>query len=80
MASENYYRAVSRAFSYVPRDYEPKPLLTRLHRDAWSTWNGLNYLDEHLLKLLNLMSYEKVDVSPEDDLQLRLAYGIKEAA
>ena len=82
MASERYYRSVENAFRHVPRQYDrvPTPILHRLYRDAWSTWNSLNYLDEHLLALLRLMLNEPAEVEQADAEQIRLAYGIKEAA
>ena len=59
---------------------ESAPLLHRLYRDARRTWLGLPYLDSGLHRLVLDLAFVHVEISPEDDAQLRLAYGIRAVA
>lgn len=73
------YHALHNALALVG-DGSPTPRLDRLYADARRTWLSLGYCDLDLHSLLLVMGRLMVEVDESDNLQLRLAYGIKEAA
>ena len=68
-----------RVIEAVLRDawkYAPTPRLNKLYSDARRTWLEGRGVNEPLGRLMLDLLRETDEISPEDDAQLRLAYGV----
>ena len=58
----------------------PKPRLEALYVDARMQWLNSRSAAHDLHDLLVVMAFERKEVEPADDEQIRLAYGIRRKA